>query len=606
MAKTNYVLSKRIARGGMAEIYLGKAVGEDAFQRICAIKRILPHYAQDKEFVEMFRDEAHICKRLQHANIVQVYDFTEVEGSYALIMEHVDGSDLRSLLSACESAKTRLSVPMALTICANSARALHYSHTKVDEITQEPLGIVHRDVSPQNILISYEGDVKITDFGIASAENKITETRPGVVKGKYSYMSPEQVNAKALDGRSDVFALAIVLWESLAMKRLFAGQTEVETIKKVQNCEINANLRDLNPDVNAELEAIVMKGLAKDRKNRYQTAASFEKAILHYLHTHYSDFVSSELGNFLKHILAKKRDKSQDDIKQTLTSKHKPQTSSIKSTFTKNKPANPEKEAKQSKPESHTRIGSRVIEYDSNETAAFRVSHSHMLGSSRNQHTHVSTAPSRKISQMQRHTYRNKRPSLQNVPLKTILVAGLLAIGGFLYMHRFADNKLHIELHAVPNVVSLKINGQKINKGAFARTPLKLNLKPGKYKVVVNRPGYRPAVFDVQGDRGEYVRPKKVVLKKLNGSQLVQARFISASEKLYVNLNNGFYKGTVPFTAELMTGATYSLSFISKSNKRPQKCTFKPPKRKRGTSYQVKIFPSQSGKPLCQVRAQSD
>jgi serine/threonine protein kinase len=132
------------------------------------VKRILPHYAQDREFIEMFRDEAHICKRLQHNNIVQVYDFTEVDGSYALIMEHVDGADLRSLLSACETAKTRLSLPMALHIAACSARALHYAHTKADEITSEPLGIVHRDISPQNILISYEGDVKITDFGIAA------------------------------------------------------------------------------------------------------------------------------------------------------------------------------------------------------------------------------------------------------------------------------------------------------------------------------------------------------------------------------------------------------------------------------------------------------
>ncbi|RYZ83686.1 MAG: serine/threonine protein kinase [Proteobacteria bacterium] len=179
MARNSYVLGKRIARGGMAEIYLGKAIGEAAFQKIVAIKRILPHYASDKEFIEMFRDEAHICKRLTHNNIVAVYDFTEVDGSYALVMEHVDGADLRSLLSACETAKTRLSVPSALFIAACSARALHYSHTKADEITNEALGIVHRDVSPQNILISYEGDVKITDFGISaiSYNNSIATSR---------------------------------------------------------------------------------------------------------------------------------------------------------------------------------------------------------------------------------------------------------------------------------------------------------------------------------------------------------------------------------------------------------------------------------------------
>ena len=263
MSKNQYVLGKQIARGGMAEIYLGKRVGSDAFQRICAIKRILPHFSKDKEFVKMFQDEAHICKLLQHANIVQVYDFAEVEKSYALIMEFVDGSDLRTLLSACETSKTRLSIPMALHIATSAAKALHYAHTKKDQITREPLGIVHRDVSPQNLLISYEGEVKVTDFGIASAENKITETEPGVVKGKYSYMAPEQINAKPLDGRADTFALAIVL--TLAMKRLFSSQNEVETIRRVQNVEITQKLTDLNPKVDAKLEVIILKALQADR-----------------------------------------------------------------------------------------------------------------------------------------------------------------------------------------------------------------------------------------------------------------------------------------------------------------------------------------------------
>ena len=131
-----YILAKKIARGGMAEIYLGKQIGEDGFQRLCAIKRILPHYAQDKEFIEMFRDEAHICKRLQHANIVRVEGFEEVEGSYAIIMEFVNGSDLRSILSSCEKASKRLDIPMALYVVAEAGRGLHYAHTQVDEITQ--------------------------------------------------------------------------------------------------------------------------------------------------------------------------------------------------------------------------------------------------------------------------------------------------------------------------------------------------------------------------------------------------------------------------------------------------------------------------------------
>ncbi|MBP6219443.1 MAG: serine/threonine protein kinase, partial [Oligoflexales bacterium] len=227
---SRYILYKRVARGGMAEIYLGKHIGEDHFQRVCCIKRILPHYAQEHEFVEMFRDEAHICKSLQHANIVRVEGFEEVEGSYAIIMEFINGGDLRTVLSTCEKSGERISVPISVYMAAEAARGLHYAHTKRDEITGKELGIVHRDISPQNILISFEGEVKVTDFGIADAESKETETKPGIVKGKYSYMSPEQITAQAVDARTDVFALGIILWESLAMRRLFHAENEIEII----------------------------------------------------------------------------------------------------------------------------------------------------------------------------------------------------------------------------------------------------------------------------------------------------------------------------------------------------------------------------------------
>src|SRR5690606_38263945 len=157
-----------------------------------------------------------------------------------------------------------------------------YAHTKVDEITQQPLGIVHRDISPQNILVSYEGEVKITDFGIDDAENKLTETRPGIVKGKYSYMSPEQISGKTVDARTDVFALAIVLWEMLAMRRLFQGENEVDTIQRVKNCRIDLDLRQENSDVDEELDEIIKKALAKDARKRFKSAADFEKELRRY------------------------------------------------------------------------------------------------------------------------------------------------------------------------------------------------------------------------------------------------------------------------------------------------------------------------------------
>lgn len=319
MSRLRVKLIKRIARGGMAEIFLGKILDHTDFSKVVAIKRILPHYGQDEEYLQMFRDEAAICKRLTHGNIVQVFSFEEIDDTYALIMEFVNGSDLRTILSASEKQKYRIAIPMALHVAAEIARGLHYAHTKADEASGHSLGIVHRDVSPQNILVSYDGAVKITDFGIADAKNKQTETKPGIVKGKYSYMSPEQVNAEVPDHRSDIFSLAIVLWEMLTMRRLFASDSEIETIRLVQNCRIPFRLRDVNSEVHPDLEAIVEKGLAKDRRRRYQTAQDFERDLSHHLHTHYPAFTGGDLGNYVKRLFPEKRQEIQEEIRQALS-----------------------------------------------------------------------------------------------------------------------------------------------------------------------------------------------------------------------------------------------------------------------------------------------
>ena len=594
MAKNSYVLGKRIARGGMAEIYMGKAIGEAAFQRICAIKRILPHYAQDKEFVEMFRDEAHICKRLQHANIVQVYDFTEVEGSYALIMEHVDGCDLRTLLSACESAKTRLTVPMALYIAANSARALHYAHTKSDEITKEALGIVHRDISPQNLLLSYEGEVKITDFGIASAENKITETRPGVVKGKYSYMSPEQVAAKPLDGRSDIFSLAIVLWECLAMKRLFAGQTEVESIRKVQNCDISHDLKELNPEVDEELYNIVMKGLAKERKQRYQSAAAFEKDLLRYLHSRFAEFTSSELGNFLKRILAKKRGKTQDDIKETLSQMQAP---------------------------SHERedSSSKLPPLESSQDENGFIDRGTGIHRSTVQPIHTGFHRPNVVSQPPRPTTKSKKPKgaiphpvyRQQSTFKKrhdgkMILLGLIAIiavaGFFGYKQLVNDQKLHLKINSEPESILISINGKKIHTG-YTKTPAKISLKPGNYQIEFSRPGYQREVMKVRGKSGGTKSLAKVFLKRSPHSNLVPVRIIAPERKLFINIDNGLFRGATPMRVELTPGAKHSITFNSGDRQNKVfKCTFKTVRQGKKGPITVVIRPTKQGKGRCNIR----
>jgi serine/threonine protein kinase len=630
MARNSYVLGKRIARGGMAEIYLGKAIGEAAFQKIVAIKRILPHYASDKEFIEMFRDEAHICKRLTHNNIVTVYDFTEVDGSYALIMEHVDGADLRSLLSACETAKTRLSVPSALFISACSARALHYSHTKADEITNEALGIVHRDVSPQNILISYEGDVKITDFGIASAENKLTETRPGVVKGKYSYMSPEQVAAKPLDGRSDVFSLAIVLWESLAMKRLFAGMTEVESIRKVQNCEIPYDLCELNPEVDPELKALVMKGLAKDRKQRYQTAAAFEKDILKYLHSKYSDFTPRELGNFLKRILAKKRDRTQDDIKETLAQESVAvpmQTGVVSSGLIA---------IGGGSRGSSTPIAQSSL--TSNDQVREELANAIGLGSSILSSNNLPKALDSKLvagpgedvpislnggirKSLPRggmvsdlpysDNYSNSRgqkPRMPNAarPIRRqkasmlpwlILALGILGTAAYVFRDQLVfDKRMHIELRSSPEVVAFKVNGVKLENGLYVKTPLKLHLVPGTYELEVMRPGYQKETIRFTGQAGETLKPEKFFLKRLPHITLSTVRVLSPSGNIIVDVDGGLFEGETPMSVELQPGVQHSVSFKTMDNETTYKCSFRIDRNDSSSGAILSISPPIGGK----------
>lgn len=616
MTKTAYVLGKRIARGGMAEIFLGKAVGEDEFQRICAIKRILPHYAQDKEFVEMFRDEAHICKRLQHNNIVQVYDFTEVDGSYALVMEHVDGADLRTLLSACETNRARLTVPMACYIVACAARGLHYAHTKIDEITGQALGIIHRDVSPQNILLSYEGEIKITDFGIASAEHKMNETRPGVVKGKYSYMSPEQVMAKAIDQRTDIFALAIVLWESLAMKRLFTGATEVETIRKVQSCDIPWKLTDLNPEVDADLMNIVHKGLQRDPKKRFATAQAFEKELLRYQATKFPDFTPGDLGTFLKNVLASRREKNQHEIKQTLT-----QTDLKKSNRENTKESLIGSRGETDLPEDKREptIPSLKVElaYDPNKDFKKDITVSKSYGGNTGMHQPslaIRSAPS--AAPVGHGGARHSPPKLINLKVARRRRSGFtgplmmfiaLAAAAFWYVEKQtpSDNKMHFELHALPSPVLLNLNGKKLKNGQFIRTPITLDLPVGKYQLKVERPGFLTETINFQGSAGDILKPAPLQLQSDTSSIMINLNIVSSQQKLLVNFDNGLARGTTPLQIEdVKTDMVHSISFMPADgpDRRPLRCTFRPPDRKQ--DFVIEIQVAKDGKARCIGRGQ--
>ena len=299
-----YDLLRKVAQGGMAEVFLAERQGAlGGFSQQVAIKRIYPHLAQDPELASMFFDEARIASKLHHPNIVQIYDLGQIEGFFYLAMEYVHGRDLRSI---CEQGIERdlfLPIPLAVRIIADAAAGLHFAHVQRDEHGQ-PMNIVHRDVSPQNILIGLNGGVKLCDFGIAKAEERITHTRTGQLKGKFGYMSPEQAahGMSTLDGRSDVFSLGIVLYEITAITRLFRGKSDFDTIRMVTEQPIAPPSR-VRSGYPLDLEAIVLKALQRDPAQRFQSAEQLQLALEDWLIEHRAKASSAHLAHYMRELL---------------------------------------------------------------------------------------------------------------------------------------------------------------------------------------------------------------------------------------------------------------------------------------------------------------
>ncbi len=267
-----YEILERIASGGMAELYKARRSGVEGFQKIVAIKKILPHLADNEEFITMFADEAKLAAQLNHPNIVHIFDLGKIEaGGYFIAMEYVDGRDLRAILELAREVGTPLPAPLAVYIASKVASALDSAHRRRDADGRD-LNLVHRDVSPQNILISYEGDIKLCDFGIAKAARKASQTQSGALKGKVQYMSPEQAWGKPIDRRSDLFSLGSVLFEILTEQKLFRGDTDLNVLEKVRAAQVVAP-SSVNPEVPKNLDAIVLKALAREPEERYANAA---------------------------------------------------------------------------------------------------------------------------------------------------------------------------------------------------------------------------------------------------------------------------------------------------------------------------------------------
>ena len=302
-----YRLLERLGKGGMAEVFKAKSFGVEGFEKVLVIKKILPDLAKNPSFVDMFVHEAKLAVRLSHANIVQVFDLGKVEPSdgsatsYFIAMEYVAGMDLATLLSRARRRSVTLPIGLCVYIVAEISKGLDHAHRRRDEQMRE-LGIVHRDVSPQNVLLSWEGEVKVTDFGIAKArdvmEDRSDDTKVGQLKGKYSYMSPEQARGKPVDARSDIFSLGAVLYELIAGVNPFSAATPFETLRRVQAGEYPP-IELLRQDVPAELASIVRKALERKTEPRFETSGRFYEELLAYMYSSGTRFSANDLAEFL-------------------------------------------------------------------------------------------------------------------------------------------------------------------------------------------------------------------------------------------------------------------------------------------------------------------
>jgi len=297
-----YQVIRRLDAGGMAEIFLARSIAIQGMERIVAIKRVLPSLTKNKKFTEMFLDEARLSMGLNHANIVTVTDVSESGGTYFIVMEYVEGYNFRHIFQRASERGFRLPVPTVCYLMMEVCKGLEHAHTKKDA-NGKHLRIVHRDLSPPNVLVSHAGEVKITDFGLAKATSQLTKTDPGVVKGKYSYLSPEVTEGKPADHRADIFAAGIVMWELLANRRLFYGPSEAETVDLVRIADVPP-LSRFNPEVKPELQQIIGRALARDPKKRFTSAREFGESLADYLAKNSMRATSFDLARMLERLFA--------------------------------------------------------------------------------------------------------------------------------------------------------------------------------------------------------------------------------------------------------------------------------------------------------------
>jgi serine/threonine-protein kinase len=305
-----YRVLERLASGGMAEVFIAESAGIEGFKKRVAIKRVLPHLSEKKKFISMFLDEARLSAQLSHSNCVQVFDIGVGDNAYFIVMEYVDGSDLKAVIDYLKANGRVFPVEIAVLIAIRICEGLTYAH-ELASADNKPLHIVHRDMSPPNVLITKFGEVKIVDFGLAKASSQLEKSEPGIIKGKFSYLAPEAALGGDVDHRADIFAVGIILWELLSGKRLFLGETDFATVKMVQQAQV-PSLRATRPDVSEELERIIARSLAKDPDRRYSSARDLGRDLTAFLYRYGRPVSSFDIAELVRGAMTLRKKKVPD------------------------------------------------------------------------------------------------------------------------------------------------------------------------------------------------------------------------------------------------------------------------------------------------------
>ncbi len=302
-----YHLTYRIAFGGMAELFRAFTFDEEEQQLSVAIKQLLPHFREDRQFVDMLTDEFKLVSYLKHPNIAEVFELVDVDDSLIIAMEYVDGKDLRSTVERARTQGLQLPIDDVVYIVARSLEGLHHAHVARDA-RGEPLRIVHRDFSPSNVLLGYDGTVKLCDFGIAKATHNRVQTKTGIIKGKVKYMSPEQAFGRKLDWRSDIFSAGSVLYELLTGHSPFSAASEIDLIFAVRDATPTPAM-ELNPDIPEPLAKLLDKSMSRSRSGRFQSALEFRNALLTFLRAHNPAYRRNKLAQFMKRVWSEEIEK---------------------------------------------------------------------------------------------------------------------------------------------------------------------------------------------------------------------------------------------------------------------------------------------------------